>query len=319
MTSEGTKPFTVSIHWLSITVFTHASNLIPVLLKHLLDISLADPMDWSKHFVESGSRARYFNSLCFGPLEMRLYRLPRSGGNFCSLEIPGEAIETIGQEAIVDYLHRLCEGPEKFHVTRLDVAFDGAPFTPADCHEAWKRGDVRCEADRKSSKWLENAEGHTLYIGSRSSPRFVRIYDRRGPTRVELELKQAWADGLATGIAWMPFEEWRIRAFSYLRQYLDFVDSSAGASISRAPLLPWWGAFVGNVERATERVKRPDAALGTLSRARQQLERMLPSLCVYKQGLGVSLDDLCEQWESRLKAQHLHKIAEIKRCLGESF
>lgn len=39
------------------------------------------------------------------------------------------------------------------------------------------RGDVRCSASRNSFKWFSNFEGDTLYIGSRSSGRLVRIYE----------------------------------------------------------------------------------------------------------------------------------------------
>jgi len=288
---------------------------------------LADVEDWNKVFVDSGKSGRQYKKIFVGPLGLRLYAYPGTQLH-CHLEIPGEAIEQMGQAAILELLSSLNEltgvdiavspdaRPVNWRCTRLDIAFDHVPFSPRQCYDAWQREDVRCAANRDSYKWIESETGNTLYIGSRLSGRFVRIYDRRGFTRLEFELKGRWAAGIGDVVAAVQFAAWRDVGLGHLRQFLDFVARDTGGSISRADLLPWWAIFAERVERATERFDRGDAGMDVLAKVKRFLTRMLPSMCVFREGLRVSLDDLCDASESRLTDKHLQKIAELQRALG---
>ena len=93
----------------------------------------------------------------------------------------------------------------------------------------------------------ENGEigTYTLYFGSRQSERMIRVYDRRGFTRLEFELKQKRADLIAKQI----FRESEAsEAFdivlSHLRDYVNF-DAA------------WWEEFVSGVGRAWATVTTP--------------------------------------------------------------
>ena len=44
--------------------------------------------------------------------------------------------------------------------------------------------------------------------------------------------------------------------------------------------------------------------------------RMLPTLYVFKHGLQVSLDDLCDMSEDSLNDKHRRELAELRRALG---
>ncbi len=327
------KPSTIEIgiHWLSITAFTNPSNLVRHVMGELLRQPLSSPEEWDKVFADTGRSGRRYKKIFAGPLGMRLYGFPGTQIH-CHMEIPGEALEHLGQVATVDFLASMQElthtdversekpepepRPVKWRVTRIDIAFDRVPFTPRQAFDAWVRGDVRCAASRKSYKWIESEDGNTLYIGSRTSDRFARIYDRRGFTRVEMELKGPWGEGIALLIARAPHSEWRDLVLGYLRQFLDFVDARTGGSITRAELLPWWAAFAAGAERASKRFERGDAGLEILDRSKRYLNRLLPSLCVLKQGLGVSLDELCEGVALTLSPKHQQRLAEIQRALG---
>lgn len=86
-------------------------------------------------------------------------------------------------------------------------------------------------------------EGDKVTIGSRSSEHYLRVYDRRGFTRVELELKgtmaRAFRDALLSDET-----VFKRTSVGILRQFVDFVDAGATTNISRAPLLPAWAAFM---------------------------------------------------------------------------
>jgi hypothetical protein len=71
--------------------------------------------------------------------------------------------------------------------------------------------------------------------------RFLRAYNKRGPTRLELELKEDRANTVAETIFLNPIENWPSVAISHL---LDFID------IDR----PWWKEFIGDNERAYKKL-----------------------------------------------------------------
>jgi len=329
--STSETPIRVGLDWLAVTAFMLPKSFAGFVMEQLLREPLASPDDWDKNcFVHIGQGRRY-GRIYSGPLGITLYAYPLSGIH-CHLEIKGEAIKFLGQDRLFEFLESLNQldelgsaslrqelplmPPVRWDARRLDIAFDGVPFTPRDCYAAYLRGNVRCAANRKSYDWRSNDEGDTLYLGSRSSPRLVRIYDRRGFTRVEIESKGRWASALASILASRGAEDFENFAIGYLRQFLDFVDASKGGSISRAPLLPWWEMFVKDTDKLVLKLI-PDESIGSVAlRAQAYLARLTPTLCVLKNGLGISLDDVCDNSEYRLKGIHLQKISEIRRGLG---
>ena len=309
------------------TVFINPKVLALVALKRLIGNPLSNPDDWVLHFINTGFSGRRYKAIYSGPLGIGLYGYP-TVGRHCHLEVKGEAIEGIGQIRVFEFLESLNEieaidkegnltgGLARWQGKRIDIAFDGAPFTPRQCYDALLRGDVRTDAHRDSYKWFSNSEGDTLYIGSRASGRLVRIYNRRGFTRVELESKSSWAEYVGSIIANQQYESFESFAMAYLRQFVDFVEGEKGGSITRAPLLTWWAEFVGRSTKGTGRPLSPGTSGTLLTQNKAYLERLLPSLLVIRRGLGVSLDMLAEGSEHRLTPKHLQKISELQRALG---
>src|SRR5208283_250271 len=127
-------------------------------------------------------------------------------------------------------------------------------FTPQEVEKAIKAGKVKSLAKRKTLKAeqspfdpKDNGEigTYTVYFGSRQSERMIRVYDRRGFTRLELEMKGKRADLVAKQILQSSdVSEWYPIALSHL---LDFVNFD----------MPWWEEFVNGVGRAHAIVSTP--------------------------------------------------------------
>ena len=79
----------------------------------------------------------------------------------------------------------------------------------------------------------------------------ARIYDKRGPTRLEIEFREKWADKKSARYLPPPLPNTGYsRCMGILRDFVDFVDAAvSGENISRAPLLPWWSTFIDGAEK----------------------------------------------------------------------
>ena len=94
------------------------------------------------------------------------------------------------------------------------------------------------EKEDDSSKGCE-----TCYFGSRSSDRYLRLYNKRGPNRLEAEYKQRRASIVADDLFknLQKIDDFYNIAISHLRDFID-VD------------LPWWWEFVNDIDRAYAKI-----------------------------------------------------------------
>lgn len=170
-----------------------------------------------------------------------------------AVNIPGEACELLGLAGLVVLADRLYLRP-----TRLDLAWDTELLSPGAVRTAHQAGHAVTHS--KWHDWRENPDGSTFYVGKRGSDsdaRLVRFYDRRGPTRVELELhkKRAqalWAElrfGTLDAAGLPDLERWSGVAMSYLVDFLDFRDRAADENVGRCPRLDWWETFTEGASR----------------------------------------------------------------------
>jgi hypothetical protein len=163
--------------------------------------------------------------------------------------------------------------------SRVDIAFDGweddrgEVIQPRDLYDSVRAdvGVLRCRCQRKNVRVnagvlplirrkndadLEELEddGDTLYVGSRLSDRYVRIYDKHGFCRVELEAHhdacEVWREYLeVTGER--DFVKFVV---GQLRDYMAFVESSERPD--RAPEQAWWRRCLGDFEALRLRMVR---------------------------------------------------------------
>jgi DNA relaxase NicK len=236
------------VHWLSFTV--HSLSEDAFMLYDLL---------FKEYFGDLqplGHGGRGFKEIYHTLLEFKIYLNPVvENKQYFHFEIPGQACELIPW----NYFQALeiilkSNFPDKYSYTRVDLAFDDVPFTPQDIEKAILEEKLRSLAKREtlevhSSPFSKRDNGelgtYTVNLGSRSSERMIRVYNKRGPTRLELELKDRRADLVAKELFSASDEtEWFKIMISHLRDYVDFY-----------PV--WWGEFTNGTARAWATVGSP--------------------------------------------------------------
>jgi len=243
------RQYRCGVHWISLVVDGPKERAFMI-----YDLFFKDLFGELQSMNHGG---RFFEEIWFSLLGFKVYILPtQTDYEFFQFEIPGQACELIPWgflQGLDDVLRN--NYPDHYHYTRLDFAFDDMPFNPQDVEEAIKAGKVKSLAKRKSLEVKQSPfelrdDGeigtYTVYFGSRKSERMVRVYNKRGFTRLELELKGRRADLVAKQI----FRESEVsEAFdivlSHLRDFVNFIDTA------------WWEEFVGGVGRAWATVTTP--------------------------------------------------------------
>lgn len=166
--------------------------------------------------------------------------------------LPGEVCESLGVPGVVALGSLLDLEPS----SRLDLAWDLEGVTVGQFADAWHAGQVVTRAHRDSWQHHQNAEGRTFYMGSRASGRMVRAYDRRGPTRLEMEWKGERAVLLWRRLLACGEDGWSLEAMSELRAFLDFRARSASVRPDCCPLLDWWQSVTDGAGRSCVTIPR---------------------------------------------------------------
>ena len=150
----------------------------------------------------------------------------------------------------------------------------------------------------------------------------MRIYDRRGPTRVELETKDMYASAVARELVERRGDDTELARFvvGCLREFCDF-GVQDGAHGSRAvELLPWWRTFVGEVERVGRLVVDRREALSVDRTLRWVDRAVVPSLAMIVTCYGDAGERLLSDWidsaKPRLSPRHLAAIREFEYAYG---
>lgn len=262
--------------------------------------------------ILEGGRNGYTSGYLVGPV--RVYANEDRPDMGVMVDAPGSACDELGSGAVARVARNL-----DLRVSRLDLAWDGFPVSPAEVRDAWRRDDVRTrckvpdsaleERPWRTSDWRSNHQGDTFSMGARSSTQYARVYDRRGSVRFELEVKGALAaaaapallEALDTGNS----ARFADLALGLARRFVDFVDADSDVNRARATLLPWWASFVGAAEKAR-------VTLGaTVVRTVEQIEawvrhQVAPALAVLSaaQGPGL-LSQIAQEGRRRWTGRHL--------------
>lgn len=126
-------------------------------------------------------------------------------------------------------------------ITRLDLAVDvNRKWEIAALYEHQKQGWIVTNA--RKARLIQSTDGSTLYIGSRTSERYLRIYDKaaqtgtREPwTRIELECKGEFANGVFLYLLNETSPDFR----DVIRGYVDFTESLQWQAAMASPTPPW--------------------------------------------------------------------------------
>jgi DNA relaxase NicK len=207
--------------------------------------------------------------------------------------VPGDSCEALGWE-------RLQALSVPFKPTRIDLAFDDFPFSPAEVKSLILSGSVRTRAQRHTLRWHEDYSdglGETVTLGGRGSGQFFRCYNSRGFDRGELELKGARAEA-AYELLHSPLPQAREKAISFMRGFLDFVDTSTSTNKSRQVCLLRWMVWFRWVKRV--RFQLPPRPVQTLEGTWNWMGRQLaPILAVLDSRDSSRFSDVLEIARSR--------------------
>lgn len=262
--------FTYGVHWLSFVVTGPKENAFMI-----YDLFFRELFG---ELQSMGHGGRLFDEIWHSLLEFKVYVSPRRRDiEYFHFEIPGQACEFVSWQlfqGLEDFLQH--NYADAYHYTRLDFAFDGMPFNPQDVEDAISNEQVRSLAKRETLRVYkspferrDNGEigTHTVEFGSRFSERMIRVYNRRGYTRLEMEMKKDRADLVAKQLFnASDISEWCPIAISHLRDCVDFKTK-------------WWEEFVGGIGRARAIVSSPKEF--SVERITRWLERQVaPALSV---------------------------------------
>lgn len=182
-----------------------------------------------------------------------------------SLDMTGQgcrAFETYGHGDWFRLLSKICSDDRKIKFTRLDLAFDDhTGVLPME----QMRSDLEdrnyiFRGKNTGLQWSDDIEddiqGLTLYIGSKSSPVLIRIYDKAAERgfdhslhwiRVELRLRD---DRALVAVAKILEHEDIGKVFSgVLHNYFSFRVPSDDTNKSRWPMSTYWAALIGDAEK----------------------------------------------------------------------
>lgn len=262
--------------------------------------------------VQDHGREWYRRSATVGDLKAYVAWDPVSSSSPASevyVVIPQKALDALGwdgQKALLRGLRSL-----GFKPSRLDVYFDDLAriVDPTGVHDALERGDKTSHLRDwgQASKHLDG--GYTTYIGSRTSPTFIRSYrkwaesgDPSQGVRWEGEFKGDRAPlvlDLMLGSTAPAVVFW-----SLIRQAIDFCDRTGHVNGSEAPLLAWWLALIGSADRA---VLAGERAVDSLARRFTWLTRQAaPSLALVFHAYGSAcISDLIAAGYPRAPAELL--------------
>jgi hypothetical protein len=311
-----------SIDWLAVTVWGVDADRVARLVSEAfhygkqVGIEGWEPMGGARFY---GRRHEYLGSTLLSECQSR------GAEDNVHAVIPGEAC-AIGVDPLLQLLTRLRMWSTRCAVARLDLAVDGVPFTPADAYRAVRAGHTVAWVKRGRDGVVGHAwhssnrdgEGTTLYIGRRTSQRCMRIYDRRGPTRVELETKDAYAEAVARELVERRGDNVELGRFvvGSLREFCDFGVQDGAHGSRDVELLPWWRALVDQAERIGPLVVDRRRHL-SVDRTLYWLERaVVPSLAMVDTCYGDSGAAILHGWiedaKPKLTPRHLAAIREFR-------
>lgn len=214
--------------------------------------------------------------------------------------LSGEVCELLGVPGLVAVATDLDLVPS----SRLDLAWDIEGVAVADFREAWHAGRVVTRAHRDSWQELRNSQGETFNLGSRSSGRFLRVYDRRGPTRLEMEWKAERAVALWGRLLACSEVGWSAAALTELRAFMDFRERFVSKHPRLCPLLPWWALIVAGAGRDALCIPRRPATLESQREwLRQQVAPVLALVADSLPNWTEELADLLQQGRPRYAAK----------------
>ncbi len=284
----------------------------------LLAASIAldcSPEDWIP--LDYGSHG--YQSAIAGPGGARLDFDAKGRWDF-NLSLPGKACRRVGGDRMISLLRFCFENAGK--ARRIDVCIDdyGHTVTPEMVMSAAQGPDVVTKV--KQGRIIQGFDiksdavtGQTVYFGSPTSRRQMRVYDKNlesdgeiDAVRWEMQERDDAAETLLGDLAYQP---WQIIIPRRIVSFIDFRDYESNSEVEHRERLDWFKAFVGSVERANVYIAQ---GIGTVRDKIDWIRRTIaPMLAVamdYWKGDTEELWDIVKDGKSRWKPRHRALLAE---------
>lgn len=260
-----------SVHWFALTIFRDLDT-IKSLWEHFFSLGLGV-------LVDRGHGARGYKQIGEALLGAKVYydhQSAKAGQEHCHIEIPGSACEALIPSVFQDLVNCLIENEIRFSIKRADFAFDGVPFSPQDFLEGLMSDNLVSLIKRDPSlenesirieqspcRLRENGEVGTMtvYAGSKSSDRMVRVYNKRGHTRLEFQMRNERAHAVCLDVFSHVWAEWESTVKGHVRQFIDFINTD------------WWAVFIASSQKAS--LKISSARQISVARLEAWLERQV--------------------------------------------
>jgi DNA relaxase NicK len=195
--------------------------------------------------------------------------IPRS-----TIVFPGQACQLMGFYVIkmfIEMMEYLYPGNVVFN--RFDLAFDDCNFSIEQVEKALLFDDLRSYFKRETIRFYNNPyelqdDGQVgtrgVTVGGRSSTRYMRIYNKHGFTRLEVEFKHEKAGQVARDVIGQDNPDLALRyAIGHIRDYVDFFED-------------WWNVFVCNQDRLFKKLPGTVQSM-TSDRIKRWFEKQIAS------------------------------------------
>lgn len=248
---------------------------------------------------------------------------------FCSVEVKGRGCERLGNEGVQFLMRDLAER-FRTRASRIDVMAHTELFSPVLVHETMRAGNYNSHSVRpETTVFITSEAGDTCYLGMGSKPngglkrvgeRVIRVYNRRGTTRVEMECHQGYAAGTEGYLRVRTLDDWPLLIRSMMRHYCDFVDIQSNPRKTRCKLLPWWEGFVGDVEKISVRAPDNHTESTPVGKVDGILERYARWLYAAQEAYGRDWINQRIDRHGRLKwdQDHENRVADLERFKGRN-
>lgn len=270
-------------------------------IRRHLDTAAAIKGD-QRHWIKLDHGANGYTQGELGPYNIRLYSSP--GRNDKHFVISGSACEHIKPDALQQLL-RL----DNTRATRIDLAADAeTTMTPRCIDEMIKHSPERIRTWAKlqsphARTFMCNNEGQTSYIGSPSSQRRTRFYNRRKYLRCEQQTRAERAEQIQEVIAKRHPSRLAETVIGIIRDFVDFIEPCANRT--RSGLQGWWARIIESAPKLRTIVPTPPAdLLRTLAWLRGAVSPSLALIMDYAGGDIEALTHLERIGRTRLNAKH---------------
>lgn len=168
-----------------------------------------------------------------------------------TIELPGKACQLLGYPELCNFYRYLLLNFSRVRINRIDTAFNDCNFSVADVLECLLDENLRSYFKRETIKTFSNPYERNdidqpedeptgtsgLTVGGRTSTRYMRIYDKHGYTRLEVEYKAEKARQVGQDLLCAENEETALKlAVGHVMDYVEFFTD-------------WWDVFVTNFSR----------------------------------------------------------------------